>query len=187
VTEAGLFRRSQALESSKGALRNWREQRDSASRCNLNPWRRLTFDISGLPQAGPLDGGVRRTTLSKEMPGTRRHQRTGAGVRPPLGGTKALRDVLHLDFGRQPTRWAAPGCQHFHPGRPCKPTLERQRASCKYGALEGRLAVLGLPGAPAWAFAEKATSAATRYGNGIKEFLELPNVRRKGPAAGRSP
>jgi hypothetical protein len=41
------------------------------------------------------------------MPETRRHQRTGAGVRPPLGGTKALRDVLHLDFGRQPTRWAA--------------------------------------------------------------------------------
>jgi len=46
-------------------------------------------------------------TLSKEMPGTRRHQRIGAGVRQPLGGTKALGDVLHLDFGRQPTRWAA--------------------------------------------------------------------------------
>jgi hypothetical protein len=67
----------------------------------------LTFDISGLPQAGPLDGGVRRTTPSKEMPGTRRHQRAGAGVRPPPGGAKALGDVLHLYFGRQPTRWAA--------------------------------------------------------------------------------
>jgi hypothetical protein len=104
------------------------------------------------------------------MPGTRRHQRTDAGVRPPLGGTKALGDVLHLHFGRQPTRWAA-RVVHFHPERPSKPALERQRASCEYGVLDGRLAVLGVPDASTWMPAAKTTSPATRLGNDAKAFL----------------
>jgi hypothetical protein len=78
-------------------------------------WICLTFDISGLPQAGPLDGGVRRTTLSRKMPGTRRHQRRGAGLRPPLGGTKAPGDVFHLNFGKQPIRRAARATCIFAP------------------------------------------------------------------------
>jgi hypothetical protein len=41
------------------------------------------------------------------MPGTRRHQRRGAGVPRPPRGAKAPGDVLHLDFDRQPTRRAA--------------------------------------------------------------------------------
>jgi hypothetical protein len=82
---------------------------------------------------------------------------------------------------------ASSGFLHFHPERPSKPTLERQRASCKYGALEGRLAVLGSPDASTWVPAAKATSAVARLGNDVKEFLDLPNVRRKGLAAGQSP
>jgi hypothetical protein len=95
--------------------------------------------------------------------------------------------VLHFDFDRQPTRWAARVACIF--------TLD-DRASQRLSG-RGLLAstvrsnddwlFFGLPGASTWVFADNATAAATRLGNDLKAFLDLPNVRRKGLAAGQSP
>jgi hypothetical protein len=52
----------------------------------------LTSDVRGglrLAASRPLDGDVRRATLSKETTGTRGHQRSDWAVRWRRGGTKA--------------------------------------------------------------------------------------------------
>jgi hypothetical protein len=132
-TGAWLFLSCQALQHGRLLRKRLGPQQDS-SMTRRYFWSCLTFDISGLPKAGPLDGGVRRPTLSKEMPGTRRHQRRGAGVQRPLGGTKAPGDALHLNFGRQPTRWATRVAYIFTPDGPASQRLSgkglRVSAAC---------------------------------------------------------
>ena len=66
-------------------------------------WRRalvprncLTFDVRGLPQAGPLDGGVRPTRRSKEMTRTRRRHRRKRLAFFHRGTTLACEDFRHL-------------------------------------------------------------------------------------------
>jgi hypothetical protein len=59
----------------------------------------LTFDVRGGPLAGrPLDGGVRRSRVSKEMPGTSKRQPSEGEARLPGGSATAHGDFLHLRF-----------------------------------------------------------------------------------------
>jgi hypothetical protein len=89
------------------------------------------------------------------------------------GWNEGTRRCAAFEF--RPTNYAvgSSGCLHFYLGWPSKPTFERQRASCKCCALEGRLAVLGLRDASTWVPAAKATSATARFGNDVKAFRGL--------------
>ena len=75
------------------------------TRLFLHCRRGLTFDVRGLPKAGPLDGVVRPGRFENEMPGTQNHQADqGRTRRPPArgvrnGGFKHLAVAVRLVFG----------------------------------------------------------------------------------------
>ena len=93
-----------------------------------------TFDVRGGPLAGrPLDGVVRRATLSKEMTGTRGRRRSDWAVRWQRGRAKAPEDLWHFgscnldqlaSHGKPFAFWfpaiqsvGSSGCLYFRPGR----------------------------------------------------------------------
>jgi hypothetical protein len=79
-----LLPRAPGIETEAMSGRHW--QMTFQVTQSFNTAVRLTFDVRGGPLAGrPLDGGVRRTGLSKEMTGTRGRQQSDWAVRSRRG------------------------------------------------------------------------------------------------------
>ena len=105
----------------------------------------LTFEVRGglrLAARRPFDRGVRRMTPSNEMPGTQRHQRTGAAVRTRLGGTRAPEGLLHLGWP-EPNRWATRTACIFTPDDRANQCLRGKGLRASKARLTGAWLFLG--------------------------------------------